>query len=106
LLGRDHGFTGRLDAPDAFGAAALTFELPVSLPPDGRYPAIVGPAWKLGRRPEPASVATMAIVADGQVALEIADGAPPAGDVRVVLLRPSEGVETRSLQAGTSRPGN
>jgi tRNA pseudouridine55 synthase len=96
LLGRDHGFTGRLGAGE--GSAAewtapvslpLTFELPVSLPPDGRYPAIVGPAWKLGRRPEPASVGVVAVVSDGQVAVEIADDEPVAGHVRVVLLRPN-----------------
>jgi riboflavin kinase/FMN adenylyltransferase len=93
LLGRDHGFTGRLGAPDASGVVPLTFELPVSLPPDGRYPAIVGPAWKLGRRPVPASVAAVAVVADGRVAAEIADDGAVAGHVRVVLLRPSEGAE-------------
>jgi tRNA pseudouridine55 synthase len=96
LLGRDHGFTGRLGAGE--GSAAewtapvslpLTFELPVSLPPDGRYPAIVGPAWKLGRRPEPASVRVVAVVSDGQVAAEIADDEAVAGHVRVVLLRPN-----------------
>jgi tRNA pseudouridine55 synthase len=102
LLGRDHGFTGRLDAGESSAAEwtapvslPLTFELPVSLPPDGRYPAIVGPAWKLGRRPEPASLAAVATVTDGQVTLEISGETPPAGDVRVVLLRPGEGVETR-----------
>lgn len=93
LLGRDHGFTGMLGTPDASGAAPLVFDLPVSLPPDGRYPAIVGPAWKLGRRPVPASVAATAVVAEGRVAVEIAAEAAAMGHVRVVLLRPSEGSE-------------
>ena len=87
LLGRDHGFTGMLSAPEASGVASLAFELPVSLPPDGRYPAIVGPAWKLGRRPVPASVAATAVVAEGRVAVEIADDESVAGHVRVVLPR-------------------
>jgi tRNA pseudouridine55 synthase len=100
LLGRDHGFTGRLAAgagdaatiepgaaPEsgAPGSTPLDFELPVSLPPGGRYRAIVGPSWKLGRRPVPASVPVVATVLDGRVGLEPSEETP-AGDVRVVLL--------------------
>jgi tRNA pseudouridine55 synthase len=92
LLGRDHGLTGRLAAigtstPAILAAASvpLAFELPVCLPPSGRYRAIVGPSWKLGRRPEPASAAATATVVDGQVSLETG-GERPAEETRVVLL--------------------
>jgi riboflavin kinase/FMN adenylyltransferase len=59
LLGRDHGFTGRLAVADGCPRRehAAGVELPVALPPDGRYARVVGPSWKLGRRPVPASIA-------------------------------------------------
>jgi riboflavin kinase/FMN adenylyltransferase len=95
LLGRNHGFTGRLapgggplDAVSADERPAplpLEFELPVSLPPDGSYDALVGPSWKLGRRPLPATVPATASIFDGAVGLR-ATGDLPAGDVRVVLI--------------------
>ena len=106
LLGRDHGFTGRVGPGDGSAAAPsaavpsaavslpLTFDLPVSLPPSGRYKAMVGPSWKLGRRPVPASVAAVATVLDGQVGVEIPAEGPPAGDVRVILFGSSGGDET------------
>jgi tRNA pseudouridine55 synthase len=90
LLGRHHGFTGRLagSAP-----SAVTFELPVSLPPTGRYDALVGPAWKVGRRPEPASIGAVVSVVDGKVELESSAADLPAGDIRVVLTALAEAVE-------------
>ena len=93
LLGRDHGFSGRLAAGNVSTTVPLEFDLPVALPPSGAYRTIVGPTWKLGRRPVPASVTATATVVDGQVALAMADGAP-AEDVRVVL------VGSRGLEAG------
>ena len=96
LLGRSHGFMGRLapgDGPtDAASPAArpaalpLEFELPVSLPPAGRYETLVGPSWKLGRRPLPATVRATATILDGRVALDPGADRTFAGDVRVVLL--------------------
>jgi riboflavin kinase/FMN adenylyltransferase len=96
LLGRSHGFTGRLApgdgptdpaSPDARPAALpLEFELPVSLPPAGRYETLVGPSWKLGRRPLPATVRATATILDGRVALDPGADRTFAGDVRVVLL--------------------
>jgi FAD synthase len=95
LLGRDHGFSGTLAAGSASGAAPLEFELPVSLPPTGRYRSIVGPSWKLGRRPQPASVAATASVVDGQVELEPTRESLN-GEVRVVLLRSNGADESGS----------
>ena len=88
LLGRHHGFTGGVAAaPDGApveSPAAVTFELPVSLPPSGRYDALVGAAWKVGRKPEPATVAGVVSVADGHVSLEARNSV--AGDYRMILL--------------------
>ena len=85
LLGRNHGFTGRLAPGDADPAELpLLFELPVSLPPAGRYYALVGPSWKLGRRPLPATLPATASITGGAVRLS-ATGELPEGEVRVVL---------------------
>ena len=94
LLGRDHGFTGKIATGDGSSGAsgdstssppAVEFELPVSLPPSGRYEALIGPPWRLGRRPQPAAARATITVAEGQVGLAVS-GAPPAGEVRVVLI--------------------
>ncbi|MFI5258034.1 MAG: tRNA pseudouridine(55) synthase TruB [Candidatus Limnocylindrales bacterium] len=90
LLGRLHGFTGTLAPSHGAGFAPLTIELPVALPPDGRYRALVGPAWKPGGRPQPATMPSVAEVLDGRVRLETS-GVNRAGEVRVVLLGSHEG---------------
>jgi tRNA pseudouridine55 synthase len=86
LLGRLHGFSGRLASSDTSAGVPLIFELPVSLPPTGRYEALVGPSWRLGRLAEPASIAAVAAILEGQVRLEMTT-APSADEVRVVLLQ-------------------
>lgn len=84
LLGRFHGFTGRVDPSHGSGSAALTLDLPVALPPDGRYDAWLGPAWKLGGRAEPATHPSVVEVSDGGVRVQTT-GETRAGEVRVVL---------------------
>jgi len=85
LLGRAHGFSGRLASRDRLGEVPLNFELPIALPPTGRYQALVGPSWQLGRAAEPASIRAAATVEDGRVRLDMTT--PPATDeVRVVLV--------------------
>jgi tRNA pseudouridine55 synthase len=85
LLGRALSLTGMVraaaDGPD--GRWPLTFELPVQLPPDGRYSVLVGPSWSIGRRPIPAGQPAVAVVSGGAVTLE---GAPAltAGCLRIV----------------------
>jgi FAD synthase len=86
LLGRSVGVTGRLTGQPKDSAVDVEFELPVSLPPSGRYEAIVGPPWKPGRRAEPASVRAIAAVVNGEVALEFSGDDLQTGDVRIVLI--------------------
>ena len=85
LLGRSYGFTGRLAAGDGAAAAPLAMELPVTLPPTGHYQALLGPAWRLDRPADPASVTALAAVLDGRVGLEGANRVFP-GQMRVVLI--------------------
>jgi riboflavin kinase/FMN adenylyltransferase len=86
LLGRSLSLTSVAPAADRAvdGRLAVTFELPVQLPPDGRYTAMLGPSWSIGRRPLPATQAAEAVVSDGSVFLE---GDPPApGCLRIVFM--------------------
>jgi tRNA pseudouridine55 synthase len=91
LLGRSVGVTGRLGEPAlsetgaGSGRMPVSFDVPVSLPPDGRYAVVVGPAWGLRLPALPASRPNVASIVDGAVFLE--DGsASAAGDrIRVVF---------------------
>jgi tRNA pseudouridine55 synthase len=69
LLGRNHGFTGRIE-DDGAGRARLAFDLPVCLPPDGEYPILLGPAWQPGQRPDPAAHTSSITIAAGLVTAE------------------------------------
>jgi tRNA pseudouridine55 synthase len=85
LLGRSLSVTGTVEAADgSAAAAAVAFDLPVCLPPSGRYSVLVGPAWSLGRRPIPASDQAIAVVAGTSVALEAAPR-PTHDRVRIVF---------------------
>ena len=72
LLGRNHGFTGRVEPASTTGAdrVRFAFDLPVCLPPDGEYPVLLGPAWLPGQRPDPAAHASSITIADGVVTVE------------------------------------
>jgi tRNA pseudouridine55 synthase len=92
LLGRNHGFTGRRTASgDVAGVSGsmdtqpVAFELPVCLPPDGDYAVLVGPAWDLAHRPQPAAHAARMTIVDGAVRVGQSD-LPPADRIRTVLL--------------------
>ena len=84
LLGRNHGFTGRIE-DDGTGRARVAFDLPVCLPPDGEYPVLLGPAWQLGQRPDPAAHTSSITILGGVVTVERRDW-PLPGRVRTVLL--------------------
>src|ERR1035437_8504954 len=84
LLGRNHGFTGRIE-DDGTGCARLAFDLPVCLPPDGEYPVLLGPAWQPGQRPDPAPRPSSITITAGLVTAERPDWQLPDW-VRAVLL--------------------
>jgi tRNA pseudouridine55 synthase len=84
LLGRNHGFTGRIE-DDGTSWARIAFDLPVCLPPDGEYPVLLGPAWQLGQRPDPAAHTSSITIADGLVTTERTDWQLP-DRVRTVFL--------------------
>lgn len=84
LLGRPLGLTGCLGETGADGRAPLTFDLPVCLPPDGRYTVALGPAWSLRGGHEPATTAATAVIEGGAVTIEAAE--LPAGAARIAFL--------------------
>ena len=84
LLGRPLGLTGRLGEVAADGRASLTFDLPVCLPPAGRYSVLLGPAWSLRGGHEPATSAASAVVEGPAVVIE--SPTVPAGSARVVFV--------------------
>jgi tRNA pseudouridine55 synthase len=88
LLGRSIGVTGRLgprQGDSASGPVPVAFELPVSLPPDGRYSVVVGPAWALKSPPVPAGRPDVATITAGSVELGGELGGSPGDRVRVVF---------------------
>jgi tRNA pseudouridine55 synthase len=91
LLGRSLSLTGLIPAASetSDGRPPVSFELPVQLPPDGRYAVVVGPSWSVERRPIPAAQPAVAVVSSGAVVLE-AEGSLPAGRARVVWQRAFE----------------
>lgn len=93
LLGRPLSVMGRLAAAESQGHGGkgagrrLEFDLPVTLPPSGRYSVLVGPAWGHSLPPEPARRPTLATVEEGRVVLEPARGVPASADrIRVVFV--------------------
>jgi len=93
LLGRPLSVMGRLAAAEGQGHGGkgagrrLEFDLPVTLPPSGRYSVLVGPAWGHSLPPEPARRPTLATVEEGRVVLEPARGVPASADrIRVVFV--------------------
>jgi tRNA pseudouridine55 synthase len=88
LLGRSLSITGRAAAVDVAGGTPgtrLEFEVPVCLPPDGRYSVLVGPAWSPSRRPMPAGEPGVVAIAAGAVTLEPGAPVEPGSCVRTVF---------------------
>jgi tRNA pseudouridine55 synthase len=88
LLGRSLSLTGRArdtSAADEEAGSLLEFEVPVSLPPDGRYSVLVGPAWSPTRRPMPAGEPGAAAIVGGAVTLEAGSSPEPGSCVRIVF---------------------
>lgn len=87
LLGRSHAVAGTL-AADGSSDARLAFELPVALPPDGRYRVTVEPAWSLDLVVTGRPRRTTATVAGDTLTLP-AGVAPGAGRLRVAFHGPA-----------------
>ena len=86
LLGRQLSLTGDVGAADPqVSTLPVGFELPVQLPPDGRYSVVVGTPWSIGRRPLPAATPAVAVVSGGSVELEGSIEVRP-GRARIVFI--------------------
>ncbi len=84
LLGRSLSVTGRMEAGER-----VSFDVPVSLPPDGRYVVLAGPAWISTRRPVPAAEPGVATIASGMLSLRTSGAAEPGRRVRIVFVGPA-----------------
>jgi riboflavin kinase / FMN adenylyltransferase len=98
LLGRSLGVTGRpeprheevAESGEAPGVP-VAFELPVCLPPDGRYSVLVGPAWVPGQPAVPASGPDMAEVTHGSARLTDGSAVRPGERIRIVFAAAAPG---------------
>jgi FAD synthase len=97
LLGRPLALTGRLVRDADTGGAQVAFDLPVCLPPAGRYRVLLGPAWSMSGGHEPASIPAAAELRETGLALKWAGEARrlPEDLVRVVF--PDESTETPAV---------
>jgi tRNA pseudouridine55 synthase len=86
LLGRPLAVTGSVDAAGSVAESALIrFDVPVVLPPAGRYPVLVGPPWNVRSRPERAGRAGDACIEEDSLRLESA-AHPGSGErIRIVF---------------------
>ena len=96
LLGRSVAVVGRLGpgrvSSGRVSSGRVAFELPVALPPAGRYRVEVEPAWAPGVARTGRPVAAIGSVgADGSLALEVRGNAalPVAGQVRIRFIGPA-----------------
>jgi riboflavin kinase/FMN adenylyltransferase len=84
LLGRPVAVTGRV-APDAGAGACLAFDLPVMLPPDGRYPVRVEAAPAAGAASAAAGPAEQALAAIEERRVSLIGNAEPGRRVRLTF---------------------
>jgi riboflavin kinase/FMN adenylyltransferase len=86
LLGRPLSVTGRMEeAAGLQETARILFDLPVVLPPAGRYPVLVGAPWQADAPPLRADRAATAMVEGDSLKLENGSWAESGGGVRVVF---------------------
>jgi tRNA pseudouridine55 synthase len=86
LLGRPLAVTGQADAAGSVeGSTLIRFDVPVVLPPAGRYAVLFGPPWNLQTRPEPAGRAGHAVIDDDGLRLESAARPRPGERMRIVF---------------------
>jgi tRNA pseudouridine55 synthase len=86
LLGRPLAVTGTVDAAGSvLDSTLVQFDVPVVLPPAGRYPVLAGPPWSLRSRPERAGRAGDASVEGDSLRLESAARPGPGERIRIVF---------------------
>ncbi|MGD0861514.1 MAG: tRNA pseudouridine(55) synthase TruB [Candidatus Limnocylindrales bacterium] len=87
MLGRPLSVTGTVVAePRPLQAAQLRFEVPVVLPPPGRYAVMIGPPWQTGSPAARADRASAAVVDEGGLWLEDILGGEQPDRLRVVFV--------------------
>jgi len=88
LLGRRVAVTGEIADRSIDGREArLAFEVPVALPPPGRYAATLEPAIAPGSVPARPHRAMVQVGTDGALWVEARNGAPAGGRLRVSFVR-------------------
>jgi riboflavin kinase/FMN adenylyltransferase len=87
LLGRWLSVAGRLggNASEAQTPGGVEFDLPFALPPTGRYPVLVGPAWGPGMPAVPADRAAGAVIDGSNLALEALSATAGGERIRIVF---------------------
>jgi tRNA pseudouridine55 synthase len=86
MLGRPLSVTGTVDGEAAAaGALRVRFEVPVVLPPSGRYSVAVGAPWQTDAPPRRADRTAAAVVSDGSVTLEDLAPGDPSERLRIVF---------------------
>jgi riboflavin kinase/FMN adenylyltransferase len=89
LLGRRVAVTGEIAERSADGReAALVFEVPVALPPPGKYAATLEPAIVPDGVPGRAHRALARVRSDGTLRVRARAGIPAGGRFRVTFVRP------------------
>ena len=85
MLGRPLSVTGRVEAAGLQGTVRIRFDLPVVLPPAGRYPVLVGAPWQADAPPLRADRAATAVVDEDCLKLESGPWQESQDRVRVVF---------------------
>ncbi len=85
LLGRPLAVTGTVEQFGRADALRLRFDIPVVLPPSGRYSVMVGRPWSPQAPPERAGRAGSASVGEDYLLLESGVSASPGDRLRVVF---------------------
>jgi tRNA pseudouridine55 synthase len=85
LLGRPLSVTGIAGAADIDELTTVTFEVPVVLPPEGRYGVLMGKPWTPEAQPQRADRSGFAIVDGGSLRLDSGLRVAPGERVRIVF---------------------
>jgi len=101
MLGRPISVTGRVvEGAGVPGKIRLRFDVPVVLPPAGRYSVLVGAPWRTGAPALRADRPVRAVVQAEVLTLEGAVGSDSEGRLRVVFTDPRDGGASRPTGIG------